>query len=600
MFVELVERGINKRGNIVPIGKVGMASRDYEAYISLFPFDKNIVEYVKTYKTITGHKGQHACIFICIDIDNADDLEGSRLSALQVIDRLNALYGINPSDLFIYYSGNKGFHIYLCDKLLGIQNKYFDEIGAKCKSYIADTFGGIENIDSVIYEDHRLIRIPNSKHAKTGRYKIEITIDELKSGLDIIKELAGNPRFIKREKLYTDIHKSEKLHNDFMSYFSGVAIVDDKRKDATGFWGAMAEGNRNSGYHKQACVLFAHSELTEQSVFEIISAINNGSSSPVSRDELKAIVRSATKARPIQTEQETKLYTFRDAIPLWLDSIKPEKNKINLVFQSFNEEMKGKLRGKVCDIIGYGGSKKSLFAQFVALSNIGSGQRVLYSSMEMGISDLMERAINMTIKPEQYSAAWELERMDTTDHNSVLRVLDENAAPLFGDKFLMTDSSAMTCTKYDLLIQDITNRTGNVDILVVDGLGMMGGPGEEITRYSQASKELKDLAKKWNLFVILICHISKGEDRENKDLSKSVRGSEKIIDNCDFFISMSQHKLMVEGVADYNNKWGNVRLVNKRGSGRSVDVFYELNTQNLFFIEKDKNNFQVTERGWNN
>ena len=47
MFVELVERDVKNRGNIVPIGKVGMASRDYEAYISLFPFDKNIIEYAK-------------------------------------------------------------------------------------------------------------------------------------------------------------------------------------------------------------------------------------------------------------------------------------------------------------------------------------------------------------------------------------------------------------------------------------------------------------------------------------------------------------------------------------------------------------------------
>lgn len=106
-------------------------------------------------------------------------------------------------------------------------------------------------------------------------------------------------------------------------------------------------------------------------------------------------------------------------------------------------------------------------------------------------------------------------------------------------------------------------------------------------------------AKKWNLFFILICHISKGEDRESKDLSKSVRGSEKIIDNCDFYISMSQHKLIVDGSPDYNNKWGNFRLVNKRGSGRSLDVFYELNTQNLFFIEKEKNSFTILEKGWN-
>ena len=589
MYVELVTDSIKNRGKFVPIGQVGTADRHTESYISLFPFDKNVLEYINIHGSITGYKGQHACLFICIDIDNENDLESSRQSSLDVIERLNTYYGISPNELFIYYSGNKGFHIYLVDRLIGIQNRFFDSIGAKCKSFVSETFAGINNVDTIIYEDHRIIRIPNSRHAKSNRYKIELTYDELKLDLDEIKTLANNPRHIKRAKLYSDIQVSEKLHSDFMSYFSGVTVENDKRKDATGFWGAMADGERNSGYHKQACALFSSSNLSEKSIFEIISALNSGANNPLPIEELRLIVRSASKVKN-RIEQEAKLYTFHDAIPIWLDSIKPEKNKLTLAFDKFDDEMKGRLRGKVCDIIGYGGSKKSLLAQYIAICNIYAGQRVLYSSMEMGIPDLMTRAINMIITPERYSSSWELEMIDKTDHNHVLRVLDENASPILGDKFQMTDSGSMTSEKYDLMIQGIVARTGNVDILVVDGLGMMGGSGDETARYSQASKELKDLAKKWNMFVMLICHVSKGEDRESKDLSKVVRSSEKIIDNCDFYLSMAQHKLLVDGLHDYNNQFGNARLVNKRGSGRSIDVFFELDTQMLHFKEIGREN----------
>jgi len=597
MYVELVERSVNNRGNIVPISKAGKMSRDYEAYTSLFPFDKNILPYVELHGTIKGYSGEHACLFLCIDIDNENDLEGSRHSTLQVIDRLNSIYNISPDELFIYYSGNKGFHVYLCDRLLGIHGRYFESIGSKCKNYIKDTFGGIANIDTVIYEDHRLIRIPNSKHAKTGRYKVEITLDELNLGIENIKEISMAPREANRKILYTDIQKSEKLFNDFLSYLSGTKATEYGAKDSDGFWGVMPAGNRNSGYHKQACSLFKNSTFSEPVVFDIISSLNKSSTEPLLVEEITSIVRSAAKVR-VQVEQKFKLYTFQDAIPLWLDSIKPEKNRLTLVFEELEKEMRGKLRGKVCDIIGYGGSKKSLFAQFVALSNITSGQRVLYSTMEMSVANLMERTINMTLEPEQYSASLELEIIDKHDHEYVVRALEENASPILGDKLWMADAGSMTCDGYDEMIKEIVARTGMVDVLVVDGLGMMGGAGEETARYSQATKELKDLAKKWNMFVILICHISKGEDRECRDLSKAVRGSEKIIDNCDFYISMAQHKMTTEGMPDYNNKYGNIRLVNKRGSGKVIDIFYELDTRSLFFNKTEKSNIQSTDTGW--
>jgi len=586
MYVELVEGDIkSNRGRIVSIETVGLAARSVESYISLFPFDKSILGYVELNKTIKGYKGQHACLYICIDIDNEDDKEASRNSAIRVVNRLNTLYGIPPEDLFIYYSGNKGFHVYLCDRLLGIQNQYFDEIGAKCKSFISENFADIPHIDTVIYEDHRLIRIPNSKHSKTCLYKIEITFQELNSDLTGILEKAKEPRSLNRIKVYSDIVRNDRLHDDFMSFFHGIKIVDNRVNDGT-FWGAMEKGERNEGYFKQACALFTYSELSEQSILEIIQSINAGSSTPLEKHELKLIVRSANRTKRMQIDNDLRLYTFKDAIPLWLDSIKPEKNRISLGFDAFDNVMKGKLRGKVCDVIGYGGSKKSLFSQYVAYCNIVKFQRVLYSTMEMGIPDLMARAINMAVEPERFSASYELEQLDVYDHETVLKFLDETVNNNFTDRFLMTDSASMTCEKYDKLISDITNRIGNIDILIVDGLGMMGGAEKEVDRYSVASKELKELAKKWNIFVMLICHISKGEERSSKDLSKAVRGSEKIVDNCDFYISMAQHRMDGDdGLPDFNNRFGNARLVNKRGNGIVLDQFFELNSGTLRFKE---------------
>lgn len=592
MYVELVENGLNDRGKIVPMGSVGIAKRDYEAYISFFPYDKTIVDYVRLTKSVKGHTGLHCCTYICIDIDNENDNEASRVCTLQVINRLNTLYGISPDDLYIYYSGNKGFHVNLVDRLIGIQSQYYENVGERCKSFVKDNFGDIQNIDYKIYEDHRILRIPNSRHAKTGLYKVEITFDELNLPIEQIKSFATDARNIKRTKNFSEIIKNERLYEDFKSYFSGVKVVPENRVDGDAFWGVMEKGNRNDGYYKQACSLFTYSQLSEQSIFQILNAINQASQEPLANEEMKAIVRSASRSKQkIEDTNDIRLYTFKDAVPLWLDSIKPEMNKICLGFAKFNEEMKGKLRGKVCDIIGYGGSKKSLLSQWIAYANIENKQRVLYSTMEMGIPDLMSRAINMTIEPERFSASYELEQLDRDHHEGVLELLDKQVSNFFGDKFLMTDSSAMTTEKYDKLITDISNKIGNIDILIVDGLGMMGGKEKEVERYSDATKELKELAKKWNILVILICHLSKGEDKGTKDMSRAIRGSEKIIDNCDFFISLSQHKMVgQDGMPDYNNPFGNARLVNKRGSGRVIDQFFEVSCQRLIFNERETPN----------
>ncbi len=47
----------------------------------------------------------------------------------------------------------------------------------------------------VVYTAKRMLRLPNTTHHKTLRYKIELNIGELKTmTLDEIKELASSPR----------------------------------------------------------------------------------------------------------------------------------------------------------------------------------------------------------------------------------------------------------------------------------------------------------------------------------------------------------------------------------------------------------------------
>lgn len=594
MYVELIQGAITNRGNILPIGSIGTKRRDQETYITMFPFTKDILDWVKINGTIKGYTGKHACTYICIDIDKEGDLEGARLSALKVIERLNALYSIAPDELFIYFSGGKGFHVYLVDRLLGIQNAFFDNLGETVKGFIHSKMSDLPDVDYVIYEDHRIIRVVNSKHAKTGLYKIELSYEDLKKSIEEIKDLAKDIYKPARKILYSDIQINERLHNDFIGCFSKpINRKEPERKDV--FWGAMSKGERNTGYFKQASALVKYSELSEKSIFEIIKSLNDASDDPLPADEIRTLVGSAfSKAEKETKEDQLRIYTFRDCIPIWLDSIRPEKNKITLGFEAFDNEMQGKLRGTLGVMIGYGGSKKSLYSQYISYLNVLEGQRIIYSSMEMGLPAVMSRFIDMSVRMEGGGNAHNILQKYQDSENYVSDVLSNHCAATYKDLLLTSDQSSMNYEKYKALIESVKRNIGLVDILVVDGLSMMGGSGTETENYSHNSKMLKELAKEENIFIMLIAHVSKGGNRDDKDLARHIRASEKIIDNCDWYISASQVKA-TDPYKDFEPNIGNFRLVNKRGTGNTIDQAFDLDGGNLHFMAIDQDVMQIVQ-----
>ena len=585
MYVELIEGSITNRGNMVPIGTVGTKRRDVETYITMFPFTKEILDWIKVNGTIKGYSGKHFCTYICIDIDNELDLEAARLSALKVIERLNQLYSIGPDELFIYFSGGKGFHIYLVDRLLGIQNAFFDKLGETVKGFISERLGDIEDVDLVIYEDHRIIRVVNSKHAKTGLYKIELSYTDLQKSISEIKDLAKDCYKPARNILYSDIQVNEKLNKEFSACFGRSTTKERiERKDV--FWGTMPKGERNAGYYKQACALVTHSELSEKSIFEIINSINLSGDDPLPSHEIRQLVSSAfSKVQP-KDQEELRVYTFRDCIPLWIDSIKPEKNKITMGFETFDREMQGKLRGDLGVVIGYGGSKKSLYSQYLSYLNVSNEQRIIYSSMEMGLPAVMSRFIDMSVSMQGGGNAHNVLKNNQENNDYVNNILSSYCAETYKDYLLTSDQSSMTYERYKNLIDGVKKNIGLVDILIVDGLSMMGGGGTETENYSNNSKMLKELAKQENIFILLIAHVSKGGNRDDKDLSRHVRSSEKIIDNCDWYITASQVKSN-DPDKDFEPTIGNFRLVNKRGSGNIIDQGWQLDTGTLHFRPVD-------------
>lgn len=271
----------------------------------------------------------------------------------------------------------------------------------------------------------------------------------------------------------------------------------------------------------------------------------------------------------------------------WYQSILPEKNKLSLLFDDFDKHFKGKLRSKLVPIIGYGGTLKSLYAQNIGLWNMkNNGAVLLYSTMEMGVPVLINRFICMEIEGDKYQSAYELEYKNNKRILDARQIYQDTIGKLYKEKFFITENSSLTTEQYEKAILELKGKGIKTDILIVDGLAGMGGSGSETELYSKHSKELKDLANRYEMLILLICHVSKGGKKTDKDCSQIVRSSEKIIDNCDFYISMS---IFEDDAGERIKGIGNARVVDKRGTGDVIDVNYELNGKTLLM---SKANFE--------
>lgn len=581
MYVEIC-KSVKDRNNFIPLAEVGNQPTDHELYISLFPFDQTILSYLKAHNSIKGHQGKHYCPYILIDIDSENDVKAGQVETVKLIRRLNQMYQIDVDELYIYFSGGKGFHVVIPGQLYSPLSPCAD-IGEKIKNAVKILAEGIEFVDYKIYENHRIIRVDNSRH-KSGYYKIQLSFEELSEWtIDEIKKMAKSPRNFTRMIYNSEMLVNQTLDNALKRSYA-PQISDDNAKKVydiqSNFFTPPLPGNRNTQLHKQACALFMYSELSEANIFNLVQVINQSSEKPLPEPEVKNIVSSASSARTTQVDQDVLKTSglIGDFMEEHLKSFEEERDKISLVFESLNKEFDGALRSKVGVVLGYGGSKKSMYAQSVAYFNMLKGRRILYSNMEMGQNELINRFYDISFQGTKKLPSTELKYQMKHDLQKAKDSYVKEFVKKWGDKLIVTNGTSMTCEHYDYLLMDAREKYGKIDMLIVDGLSMMGGKGDEMERANRHSQELKELAKDHNIFVLVIVHASRGEDLTRRDLSKKARGSEKILDNCDFVMTNSLIKVKND---EYSQAFGVYHLWNKRGSGNRIEKVFEFYPMSL-------------------
>ena len=606
MYKELIEHNITNRGKVVAQGTITTAPRPYEAYASLYSFDRSIIDHIEATKAIdgkgsvSGYTGIYLAQSFVLDIDNEEEPAKAQASAREIIKRAYEKFELLPKNWKIYFSGNKGFHLELSQNLFGGFTPdrelptYHKRMAALM---ITELFGSVSParcyVDTKIFEGQRIFRLPNSRHKKTGLFKVPITYEQLNQ-LDIeqLKVFASQPNENFPHERESQLRVLRPLEQLYLSAQQSIPESGDNAVAAPGngkydtFFHIPSPGDRNNDLHKMASALFSYSDLSEKSVGSLVGIINQASPSPLDWREVNQLVGSAAKSRQrVQAKKEYKRQetrvNFMQAARDYVDYYARDYKPLQCLFERVDGDQELRLGGKLACFIGSAGTMKSYLVQNIIRQNvINNGSIVACASMEMSQIATTGRFLDlMSVDPE-------------AQEESVSRVIRDNAPAAkeqmydyltnwYGkleEKIHFESKSFTTVDDYDNWLVQIESTYGKPDILVVDGLSLMGGSGSEMDRYSENTADLKELAKKWDLFIPLICHTNKEADEFTRDSRPFARASGKILDNMDFCMCAS--KVINPGSTidniDAAEGKGHVFYYDKRGTGRVRRIVFDI------------------------
>lgn len=188
-----VKQGLNSFGEFVELNewnKDFTSEDDY--YSSTYYYGNDGVAYFKKNGKIKGFKNVKT-ESIWFDFDHESNLELAKNDVKVLIARLKNA-GIDESAIDIYFSGSKGFTVQFRT------NKTLNR--TQVEHLAIDVFGqGLETLDTTMYDESQIFRVPNTKHPKTGLYKVQLSLEQLELSIDDIKKYAKTTKPLKDKEI---------------------------------------------------------------------------------------------------------------------------------------------------------------------------------------------------------------------------------------------------------------------------------------------------------------------------------------------------------------------------------------------------------------
>lgn len=178
-------KGVQDKGILVPVNsdvyKGIDLNKDY--YTSAFLYNDEQYNVFKKTGTVAGITDT-VTNKLYWDFDSADNLNQAKEDANVLCERLVEDYGLEPSNVALFFSGKKGFQVEV-----NFKDELFNPI--QVKNICLNIGEGLSTLDRQIYNANRILRLPLSRHQDTGLYKMPLDFTALEeASIEDIKDAA--------------------------------------------------------------------------------------------------------------------------------------------------------------------------------------------------------------------------------------------------------------------------------------------------------------------------------------------------------------------------------------------------------------------------
>lgn len=147
-----------------------------------------------------------------VDLDSRENPDKARKEAISIVKKLIQDYGIPEEGIRIAFSGMKGISITVSHSVFNATSSAYLPLIWKGMVQELILELNLKTADTCVYERRRLWRLPNSRHQKSGLYKIPLTLAELENlTIDKIKKMADKPRELGINEQVQPVTKAQEL-----------------------------------------------------------------------------------------------------------------------------------------------------------------------------------------------------------------------------------------------------------------------------------------------------------------------------------------------------------------------------------------------------
>jgi len=514
---------------------------------------------------------------IVFDFDHNEDIEIARKDAILTCERLIS-QGINPSELQLSFSGNKGYAIEV-----EFKDSWFTP--KEVKNIVQSVAGDLETFDAVVVNASRIFRIPRTRHATSGLYKFPLSLEELTdipssqireeaAKKDAVQEIPYNRAALPESILRISQTEPEKPKTEVIPIAGKEHMLDFSKmpKGFTKWKYALLNGYFPEGTRSHALIILAstlrylgYTEITtyhmlkgaaelQSKKFEaekfdkndiwttVISQVFGpswrgacyGEESFDPKLQKYLLECGIPKQRKITNEGYSRIDGIYDKFKDFAVNI--DANTIQTGIEAIDSNTRittGMLFGLLA---GAGAGKTSVALQILNTVSKNNEESIMFS-MDMN-SNLIYQKLSQKHYGYDGDQLFELFKTgNTTELKKIRYKLNENYKNVS-----FTFKTAMTVEDIKEGIMDHEEQTGRkVKFVVIDYLETILGPFSDTTANSaHAANALKDIASDLDVCVLLLLQTQKssGDNSEPLRSMRKVKGSSVTEQACSIIISL--------------------------------------------------------------